>query len=257
MRIVLFCNNWAGWQAFKWLLAQGEEVVGLVVHPEGSARCRGEILAEARRRPGIAVLDGSRLDREETVRSLAGLRPDIGLSVYFGYILKPEVLSLFPLEVLNLHPSYLPYNRGAHPNVWSIVEETPAGVTLHYVDAGIDTGDIVAQREVPVAPSDTGGSLYRKLERAGLELLQEAWPHIKAGRVRRQPQPRDRGTFHRVAQLRELDRIDLDKEYRARDLINLLRARTFPPYKGAYFEDQGRRVYIRLELEEEQSGGDG
>src|SRR5690606_7176717 len=169
----------------------------------------------------------------------------------------PEVLSLFPLEVLNLHPSYLPYNRGAHPNVWSIVEETPAGVTLHYVDAGIDTGDIVAQREVPVAPSDTGGSLYRKLERAGLELLQEAWPHIKAGRVRRQPQPRDRGTFHRVAQLGELDRIDLDKEYRARDLINLLRARTFPPYKGAYFEDQGRRVYIRLELEEEQSGGDG
>src|SRR5690606_23646870 len=143
-------------------------------------------------------------------------------------------------------PSYLPYNRGAHPNVWSIVEETPAGVTLHYVDAGIDTGDIVAQREVPVAPSDTGGSLYRKLERAGLELLQEAWPHIMPGRVRRHTRPRHSGSLLVVAQLGEFDRIDLDEDSRARDLINLLRARTLPPYKGAYFAEKGRRVYIRL-----------
>ncbi len=250
MRLIVLCNNWTGWQVLRWLVDQREQVVGVVVHPARSAKHRDEIVGEARRVECASVFDGDQLDREETLESIRRLAPELGISVNFGYILRPRFLALFPRGVVNLHAGYLPYNRGAYPNVWSIVEGTPAGVTLHYVDTGIDTGDIIAQREVPVDPTDTGGSLYRKLERAAVELFRETWPLLKRGTAPRIPQPRDQGTFHRVRDVERIDRLELDRLYPARELLNILRARTFPPYKGAYFEENGRRIYVTIHLEE-------
>ena len=89
-------------------------------------------------------------------QAIVRLEPDIGLSVLLGYILAPEFLSRFARGAVNLHLAYLPYNRGSNPNVWSIVERTPAGATLHWMDAGVDTGDIIAQATTDVAADDTG-----------------------------------------------------------------------------------------------------
>lgn len=150
--------------------------------------------------------------------------------------------------MLNLHPSYLPYNKGANPNVWSIVEGTPAGATLHFIDPGVDTGDIVAQMTVPVEPVDTARTLYGNLERACVTLFENQWPAIRAGQIPRRRQDETAGTSHMQKDMRRLDRIELDKQYTSRELINILRARTFPPYPGAYYEDQGRRVYMRIQL---------
>jgi methionyl-tRNA formyltransferase len=131
--------------------------------------------------------------------------------------------------------------------VWSIIEGTPAGVTLHYVDAGIDTGDIIARHEVAVDAVDTGETLYRKLERAAVTLFRENWPAIRAGRIERTAQ-NDEGASHRTRDVETIDRIDLDRTYTGRELINLLRARTFPPHRGAYIEVDGQRVYLELSL---------
>ena len=179
------------------------------------------------------------------------MRPDIGLSVFFGYILRPEFLDLFPSGVVNLHPAYLPYNRGAYPNVWSIIDGTPAGVTLHYIDEGIDTGDIIAQREVPIDPIDTGESLYRKLEQVCIEIFMESWPMLRANQAPRNSQPPQTGTFHRTDDVVHIDEIDLNHHYNARALINVLRARTYSRHAGAYFLHEGRKVYMRLHLEYE------
>lgn len=250
MRILVLCNNWTGWQVLRWLLDRGERVAGVVLHPPDSSKYREEILAELRKTQEVRVFDAPELYAEHVLEAMRALDLELAVSVYFGYILRPSFLSVFPRGVINLHPSYLPYNRGAYPNVWSIVEGTPAGVTLHYVDEGIDTGDIIAQRQVSVEPTDTGGTLYRKLERAALELFQDTWPAIKAGTAPRVPQPKDAGTFHRVKDVARIDRIELEREYKARDLLNILRARTFPPYRGAYFEENGRRIYVTIQLEE-------
>jgi methionyl-tRNA formyltransferase len=219
-----------------------------VVHPDQRRAYGEEILRAAGVRPEC-VFCGNDLGAA-TVEKIRALRPEIGISVYFGYILRPDLLSVLPRGCINLHPALLPYNRGAHPNVWSIVEGTPAGVTLHRVDAGVDTGEVLAQREVEIEPADTGQTLYYRLETAAIELFQRNWGALKAGRVRGTPQRREGGTVHRARDLAQLDRIDLDRRYRARDLINLLRARTFPPHEGAYFEEDGRRVHLRLELAE-------
>lgn len=247
MRIIYFGNNLAGLRVLEWLVAQGDEIAGLVVHPPEKSRYRDEIIAAARL-PAARVFDGSQLRHPSTIEALRALRPEIGLSVFFGYILRQGVLSLFPSGCLNLHSSYLPHNRGAYANVWSIVDRTPAGVTLHYVDAGVDTGDIVAQKQVPVLASDTGKALYTRLETACVELFREAWPLVRSGNASRSPQDHSIATHHRVADVEQIDRIDLDRTYTARELLDIIRARTFPPFKGAYFEEAGERVYVRVEL---------
>ena len=175
-------NNWVGWQVVKWLRKQGETIEGLVLHPPEKRKYAEEII-EAADIPDSRVFDGSAINEAKTVHSIAQLSPDIGLSIFFGFILKKEILAQFPQGVVNLHPAFLPYNRGQYPNVWSIVEGTPAGVTLHFIDDEIDTGDIIARKEVGIEPVDTGETLYRKLEQGSVELFKSTWPLIKAGRI--------------------------------------------------------------------------
>lgn len=247
MRILYLGNNWVGWQVLKWLVDQGEEIAGLVIHPPHKRKYVDEMLKVVDL-PDARIFDGSKLHEPEIKAVIRAAKPSIGLSILFDYILRPEFLHIFPQGIVNLHPALLPYNRGQYPNVWSIVEGTPSGVTLHYIDEGIDTGDVIAQKKVFVEPIDTGESLYRKLERASVELFQQMWPDIKKGEALRATQGTNKGTYHRTHDVEKIDRIDLEQTYTARELINILRARTFPPYKGAFFEDNGKRVYLRLLL---------
>jgi methionyl-tRNA formyltransferase len=92
--------------------------------------------------------------------------------------------------------------------------------------------------------------LYKKLEATALELFKQQWPLIQAGKSERRPQSRDAGTSHRVRDVDAIDEIDADRSYRAGDLIDILRARTFPPHRGAYLKVNGRRIYLQLHLEE-------
>lgn len=251
MRILYFGNNWLGWKIAEWLRNQGEQIVGLILHPPQKRKFGEEIISIASA-DASEVFDGSKLRQPEVMEAIKSLKPDIGLSVLFGYIVKKELLNLLPEGCINLHPALLPYNRGAYPNVWSIVDQTPAGVTLHYMDEGIDTGDIISQREVEVEPIDTGESLYRKLEMASLELFTETWPLIRSRQAPRVCQMEDAGTCHRMRDVESIDEIDLDRAYTARDIIDTIRARSFPPFRGAYFMHKGRKVFMRLHLEYEE-----
>lgn len=247
MRILYLGNNWTGWQVLKWLVEQEEQIVGLVVHPPSRQKYTDEILATVRLPPD-RIFYGNDLRHKDTLHQIKALCPDIALSVFFGYILRPSFLDIPPKGCLNLHPALLPYNRGAYPNVWSIIEETPAGATLHYIDAGVDTGDIIAQRQVFVEPVDTGETLYHKLDQVCVELFRETWPLVRSGQAPRIPQGALKGTHHRAQDVKRVDCIDLTRTYMARELVNIIRARTFPPYPGAYFIHEGRKVYLRLQL---------
>lgn len=254
MRLLYFGNNWLGWKVLDWLAGQGENVVGLVMHPTEKRKYGEEILKCADLDPK-AIIDGSQLQKPENQDIIQKLQPDIGVSVLFAYILERKFIQLFPKGCINLHPAFLPYNRGRNANIWSIVEGRPAGVTLHYIDDGIDTGDIIAQQEVPVDITDTGETLYRKLELAALDLFKMTWPLIRAGEAPRKPQDKSQGNTHEGKDVDQIDEIKLDHNYRARDLINILRARTFPPYAGAYFRHEGKKIHLRIHLTPENPGG--
>ena len=124
--------------------------------------------------------------------------------VSYGYrhILSPEVCERFDGRAVNLHIGLLPWNRGAHPNVWSAVDGTPSGVTLHYIDAGIDTGDIIAQQEVRFGDAVTLKASYEALKRSAELLFIKTWPALVAGTAPRIKQPHA-GTYHKSADLPE------------------------------------------------------
>ena len=110
---------------------------------------------------------------------------DLTLSYTYRYILTREILETLGGNVVNLHNSYLPWNRGADPNLWSIVENTPRGVTLHYMDTGLDKGAIIAQKLVGKDVGETLRSSYEKLDKEAKKLFKEAfafyidWPQMK------------------------------------------------------------------------------
>jgi methionyl-tRNA formyltransferase len=248
MRILYLGNNWVGFQVLKWLKEQGEEVIGLILHPP-ELRKYGEEIINISGVDSSCIFDGSLIYQTDVIETIRSLKPEIGISALFGFILRKNFLNLMPAGCVNIHPALLPYNRGAYPNVWSIIEETPSGITIHYIDECIDTGDIIAQILVPVEPVDTGESLYRKLEKAAVDLFKETWPLIRSGKVQRiAQQDREKGTYHSIKDAERVDEIFLDCTYTAKELINIIRARTFPPYPGAYFWKEGRKVYLRLQL---------
>jgi len=249
VRIIYFGNNWLGWKCLEWLADQDEEIAGVVLHPS-EKRSYGKKILDAVDLPDSHIFRANRLQEPAVADRIQRLEPDIGVSVLFGYILKAELLNIFERGCVNLHPAYLPYNRGAYPNVWSLIDETPAGVTLHRIDEKIDTGDILARRRVEKRITDTGRSLYRRLEQASLDLFKDAWPALRAGNLTAITQNESEGTYHRSDDVNEVDEIDLDATYTARELINILRARTFPPHSGAYFKEKGRKVYVSVELSE-------
>lgn len=119
--------------------------------------------------------------------------------VSFGYrhIIRREVLDLFPERIINLHISLLPWNRGADPNLWSFIEDTPKGVTIHLVDEGLDTGPILAQRRVDWQPGDTLATSYARLTASIESLFRELWPQLRSGGVQARPQPSG-GSAHRL-----------------------------------------------------------
>ncbi len=110
---------------------------------------------------------------------------DFIVSYGYRHILKGDILKQ---KIINLHTSYLPWNKGADPNFWSFFDATPKGVTIHWLDAGIDTGDIIAQRATPMADNETLASSYAKLQADMVLLFAEAWPSIRDGTAPRTPQ---------------------------------------------------------------------
>lgn len=116
-------------------------------------------------------------------------RPDILISYNYRYLIKKDVLDILPNRAINLHISLLPWNRGAHPNLWSFLEGTPRGVTIHLIDAGIDTGDILIQKEVYIdEANETLSSSYNILHTEIQKLFISNWNKIKSFQFASKPQ---------------------------------------------------------------------
>jgi methionyl-tRNA formyltransferase len=182
------------------------------------------------------------LDRVET------LNPELLVSAGFRYIVPEYILEIPDRGAINIHKSYLPYNRGANPNVWSIIEDTPAGVSIHYMTPSVDAGPIIDRRIVSVYPDDNGRDLYERLEAAQYEQFTEIWPAIRDGDAEVTQQESDAGTYHTKDDFVDLWELDPKAETTVEALIDRLRALTFPPYNNAYFEVDGEKYYVEIDI---------
>lgn len=139
---------------------------------------------------------------EGDLRMHPELLGNVDLIVSYGYrhIIRPEVVRRFENRIVNLHISLLPWNRGADPNIWSFLENTPKGVSVHYIDAGVDTGNLLCQQIVPMTVTETLRSSYQKLSDAIESLFVAQWGAIRNGRITGRPQSGS-GSFHRMKDL--------------------------------------------------------
>lgn len=250
MKVVCFANNLVGLEAVRHLHDAGADIVALVVHGPGKQKLGDEIIETSGIDPSNLIF-ANQLNEPETIQQLKALKPDCGVSAFFADILRKPIIDIFPHGIVNLHTSLLPLNRGSWPNVWTIVDETAAGVTMHLVDEGVDTGPILVQETVDVCPTDNGSTLNRRLELALVELFRNKWKAFASGELQPQPQDNSVATTHRIKDSAQIDCIDLDANYRAGDLINIIRARTFPPHRGAWFEVDGQKYFLELKIEKE------
>lgn len=181
-------------------------------------------------RLNIPVLQPIKARAEEFVAKLRELNPDLIVVVAYGQILPQTILDVPRFGCLNVHTSLLPKHRGAAPIQWAILDgEKETGVTIMQMDAGLDTGDILAQTQTPILPNDNSQTLHDRLAKLGAELLLETIPGVAAGSILPRKQP-DEGSSY----ARKISKDDgkLDWNEPAEKLWNKIRA--FTPWPGAF-----------------------
>jgi methionyl-tRNA formyltransferase len=225
-------------------LAARYPVVGVVTQPDRPAGRGGTLhppaVKVAALRLGIPVIQPEKLRQPEAMDQLQAWAPDVIVVAAFGQILRPAVLDLPHFGCINIHGSLLPRGRGAAPIQAAILEgDKETGITIMKMDPGVDTGPILSQRAIPIAPDDTGGSLFEKMSVLGAELLMETLPSYLSGELIPQPQPEARATY--APMLKKEDGI-LDFSQPAIALER--RVRAMNPWPGAFFEWQGQPLKV-------------
>jgi methionyl-tRNA formyltransferase len=242
MKLLLLADGYVGLEIARWLIANFPEDIGLIV-----TAADNDVAAAAREAGALSQVFQSSAQVADFAAN-EGLAFDLGLLAWWPKIIRAPLLDLPRRGFVNTHPSLLPHNRGKHYNFWSIVERVPFGVSLHMVEQGVDSGDIVAQAELPYSWEDTGGSLFHKAREAMLKLVQDTYPALRSLDFETRPQDLAAGTFHHSSELEAASVIDLEKTYAARDLLNLLRARTFPGHPACTFSDGDASYEVRVEI---------
>lgn len=245
-RILVFVDNRVGYECLNYLLRDSPlEVCAAVVHPRQTALYAEEILG-ACREAGVPAFEfpQARAHFEELI---APLEPDYVACFYFDYVLDDRFLKLPKIDTINTHPGYLPYNKGFYYYVWSVLDGTPAGVSIHRMNNVADAGALYSQAHVEVTPEDTGDTLYAKHEAAAISLFRATLPAILDGTCRSHPQ-RHVGTRHKLGEMRELQQLDPDERLRTRELIDRLRVCTVPGKSGCVIELDGATYQVELAL---------
>lgn len=173
---------------------------------------------------------------------IQALRPELFFVWSYSMLLPPQLITLAPLGAVNLHGGLLPQYRGGHVMNWAIANgEHETGATLAYLDEGIDTGPVIAERRFPIEAHDNAGTVRDKLKLAGAALLHEWWPAIERGTAPRVPQDESSARYYRM---RTADDGLIDWSMSNRRIHNLVRALT-APWPGAFATVDGKRLVIR------------
>ena len=234
MRVVFLGTPDFGVPSLKALVEAGCEVVGVFTQPD-KPKGRGNKMLPSPVKVcahglGIPVFQPVKI-RVDGVEDLRALAPDVCVTAAFGQILSQEVLDIPKIGTVNVHSSLLPKYRGSAPINWAVMEgETVTGVTTMMTDKGLDTGDILLKREVPILPGETAEELTVRLAPIGAELLIETIRRLEAGDCPRVKQIEAEASYFPMLK-KEMG--DIDWNLPAEKIVNLVRGLT--PWPGTSF----------------------
>ncbi len=234
MRLVFVGTGGIGIPALEALLKGGHQVSAVVTQPDKPVGrhqvLQGSEIKAVALREGLPVLQPERLKSCEAVAALKALDPEVMVVMAYGQILSTEVLGIPRVACLNLHASLLPRHRGAAP-IQAALEagDSESGVTVMYMDEGLDTGDILLRRSVRLGRRETGGILHDRLAAVAGGAILEALELLRSGKAPREKQDASLATYARKLS-REDGRLDWASSPAAVDR----RVRAMNPWPGAY-----------------------
>ena len=248
MRIV-FCGTPSfAVPTLKHLLAQIDfEIVGVITQPD-RPRGRGQEVSfspakEAALAANVAVHQPEKIRAPESEALLQKLAPDCVVIIAYGQIIPARLLPIPNLGWINLHASLLPKYRGAAPINWAIVNgETRTGVTTMRIDAGMDTGEMLLQREIEIGPQETAPELAARMSESGAPIMAETLRGLAAGSIAPKPQEHAKASYAPMLK-KEDGRIDWKQP--AKEIYN--RMRGFAPWPGAYTTFRGQTCHVWAE----------
>jgi methionyl-tRNA formyltransferase len=235
MRIILVGQGPFGEKVLKGLIKRGENVAGVFCPPDR----RGEAMRELSEKSGIDLFRPVHMKDPEVCDAYSSLKPDLAILAFVTDIIPERLLNIPSTGTICYHPSLLPRHRGASGVNWAVIQgDTHTGLTILWVDKGIDTGPILLQKEIDIGPDETTGSLYfNKLFPLGIDALMEAVDLIKNGRAPKTPQENSLATYEPPCD----DRVaSIDWTKTAKDVYNLIRG--CDPQPGAYSTLKGEKV---------------
>lgn len=248
MRIVFCGTPQFAVPTLNHLLAQPDlEIIAVITQPD-RPRGRGqEVSSSAVKQAALAanlpVHQPEKIRAPEVQQLLAKLSPDAIVIIAYGQIIPARLLSIPKLGWINLHASLLPKYRGAAPIHWAIVHgETKTGVTTMRIDAGMDTGDILLQRETEISPQETAPELALRLSEIGAPLLAETLRGLAVDAIVPRPQDHAEATLAPILK-KEDGRIDWNRP--AHEIYS--RMRGFAPWPGAYTTFRGQTCHLWAE----------
>ncbi len=230
--------------ALEKIVEAGHEITLVVTQPDKPKGRSGELqvsdVKACALKHGFPVFQPERIKLPENVAYLKNYEADIYVVAAFGQILSQEILDIPKFGCVNIHASLLPKYRGAAPIQQAIIDgEKTTGVTIMQMAAGMDTGDILLQREIPIDDNETGGGLFDKLSELGAELIVEALPKIERGELT--PVMQDEKLATKCGKLsKNMGKIDFNKN--AITIRNLVRG--LNPWPSAYTRLDGKMLKI-------------
>jgi methionyl-tRNA formyltransferase len=235
MRIVIVGQGPFGEKVLEALLKKGEDVVGTFSPPDK----RGEGMKVLAEKSGIPFFRPNLMKDPQVYDAYVKLQPEVAILAFVTDIIPKKLLAVPSLGTICYHPSILPRHRGASAINWAIIQgDTRTGLTIFWVDKGIDTGPILLQKEVEIGPDDTTGSLYfSALFPMGVDAMTEAVELIKGGKAPRIPQDESKATYEPPCDDR-VAFVDFGKS--AKDIYNLIRG--CDPQPGAYTIHRGEKI---------------
>jgi methionyl-tRNA formyltransferase len=238
MRIVVFGQAAFGRDVFNALREAGEEVVGVSTPRPGP---RPDPLYEAASEAGLPVIETPALRQDAAFQQYLDLKPDLLVFAFVTDIVRKRVLDAATHGAIQYHPSLLPLHRGRTAMNWAIIAgEQTTGLTIFWVDEGIDTGPILLQREVEIRHEDSVGSLYfDRLYPMGIEALVEATRMVREGSAPRTPQDHSRGTYEAPC---GPEHAKVDWHHHGQVIFNLVRG--CDPQPGASASVRGNLVRL-------------
>jgi methionyl-tRNA formyltransferase len=237
----------------RFLYEQQLKPLGLLLPEQGKGSHTEVLLSLCPHLDASRIWYGKCFRDPAVLDTLRSLELDYIFCIHLSTFIPKNVLEIPKHGVLNLHPAYLPYNRGWHSAVWSILEGTPFGATLHFMSDGLDEGDIVHQKSLGKRPNDTGDSLYKQAMDLEFEVFREAWPVLATFSYNRTPQRQDLATSHKIKDLAAsgVQQLDPNEIMPVKNLLDRLRALTTNRLDEASFViHNGRKYRIQVSITE-------